>query len=294
MTFLDTIKSEMIENVPKKTCCRRSMLFGMLSARGFLDADGGISLRLSHKGAIELAEHLVKEQLGRKTEFLPSSHGGRYYTARFESASARKFLEELANGSFAGQCSACGASFLKGIFLAAGRITDPKKSYHLEFSLGERAYLLLSLLSESLGLRPKLATRKTETLLYFKDSSAIEDALTVLGINDATFLLMNQKIEKQFRNEANRRTNCEAGNITRAVNAAARTLSVLRKMEMDDLLSSLPEELYDIARLRLAYPEASLTQLASLTTPPLTKSGVNHRLQKILEIAEKRSITPEP
>ena len=112
--------------------------------------------------------------------------------------------------------------------------------------------------------------------------------MTVLGINDAAFLLMNCKIEKQFRNEANRRTNCEAGNITRAVNAAARVLAVLRKMEEEVRLSSLPEELYDVAKLRLAYPEASLTQLASLTTPPLTKSGVNHRLQKIIELSQKR------
>ena len=293
MTFLESIKNEIIENMPKKPCCRRSMLFGMLAARGSLNSDGSISLRLSHKQSLEMAEHLIKEQLGRNVRLLPSAHGGRTYNARFESNAARKLLEELETASYKGQCPTCSASFLRGLFLASGHITDPRKAYHLEFSLGERAEALVPVLAEELGTTPKVASRKNETLLYFKDSTAIEDALTVLGINDAAFLLMNQKIEKQFRNEANRRTNCEAGNITRAVNAAARTLSVLRRMEAEDMLSSLPEELYDIARLRLTYPEASLTQLASLTTPPLTKSGVNHRLQKILEIAEKRSITPD-
>ena len=293
MTFLETIKNEIIESIPKKPCCKRSMLFGMLAARGFLEEDGNILLRLSHKPSAEVAERLIKEQLGRTVKLLPSPHGGRSYTARFESTAAKKFLEEMATDIGRAQCSSCTASFLRGLFLASGHITDPRKAYHLEFSLGERAEMLLPFLSQELGGAPKLVVRKSETLLYFKDSTAIEDALTVLGINDATFLLMNQKIEKLFRNEANRRTNCEAGNITRAVNAAARALSVLRKMDSEDMLSSLPEELYDIARLRLLYPEASLTQLASLTTPPLTKSGVNHRLQKILEIAEKRSITPD-
>ena len=112
--------------------------------------------------------------------------------------------------------------------------------------------------------------------------------MTVLGINDAAFMLMNCKIEKQFRNEANRRTNCEAGNITRTVNAAAKILHVLREMKEKGTLSALPEELSVVAELRLANPEASLTQLAAMTTPPLTKSGVNHRLQKIMELAEKQ------
>ena len=297
MTFLDTIKNEIMEAPPKKPCCRRNMLFGLLSARGFLNDDGTIELRLPHKGVSELGVHLVKEQLGRRAELVSSGRGGRYHTVRFESTSAKKFLEELhtrfLSHSLQKQCPTCAAGFLRGLFLAAGHISDPQKAYHLEFSLGDRAEAFLPFLENEFGYLPRLVRRKSETLLYFKDSSAIEDIMTVLGINDAAFLLMNCKIEKQFRNEANRRTNCESGNITRAVNAAAKILSVLRKMEADDLLSSLPEELYDIARLRLSYPEASLTQLASLTTPPLTKSGVNHRLQKILELAEKKGISPE-
>ena len=112
--------------------------------------------------------------------------------------------------------------------------------------------------------------------------------MAVLGINEAAFLFMNKKIEKQFRNEANRRTNCEAGNITRSVNAAAKILTALRWLEAEGKLSSLSDELVEVARLRLSYPEASLSQLATITTPALTKSGVNHRLQKIMEFAEKQ------
>lgn len=297
MTFLDTIKEEIISSPIKKTCCRRNLLFGLLAARGFITDVGAVELRLPHAGVAELAVRLVKEQLGRNAELVTCGRGGRYHTVRFESLTAKKFLEELCTRflehPLQKQCPSCASCFLRGVFLAAGHVTDPQKAYHLEFSLGDRAEAFLPFLANEFGYSPKLVVRKSETLLYFKDSSAIEDVMTVLGINDAAFLLMNCKIEKQFRNEANRRTNCEAGNITRAVNAAAKILSVLRKMEAEDLLSSLPEELYDIARLRLANPEASLTQLASLTTPPLTKSGVNHRLQKIMELAEKKNIFSE-
>lgn len=297
MTFLDRIREEIIESPLKRPCCRRNLLFGLLAARGFLTENGTVELRLPHSGVSELAVKLVKEQLGRDAELVTCRHGGRYHTVQFKSPTAEKFLEDLharfLTHPLQKQCPSCAAGFLRGLFLAAGHITDPKKAYHLEFSLGDRAEDFMSFLANEFGYSPKLVRRKSETLLYFKDSSAIEDVMTVLGINDAAFLLMNCKIEKQFRNEANRRTNCEAGNITRAVNAAAKVLSVLRRMERDDLLTSLPEELYAIACLRLSNPEASLTQLASLTTPPLTKSGVNHRLQKIMELAEKRNIMPE-
>ena len=103
---------------------------------------------------------------------------------------------------------------------------------------------------------------------------------------------MNSKIEKQFRNEANRRTNCEAGNIARSVSAAQRVVKVIERLEKDKLLSSLPEELERVARARLENPEASLAQLASMITPPITKSGLNHRLQRVMEYAAAMGVHP--
>lgn len=291
MTFLDSIKNEIVEAAPKKPCCRRNMLLGLLAARGRTAEDGSTELRLSHKETAALAQHLIKEQFGRVAQKLPSRYGGRNELIGFDSPAAKRFLDDLTpevlSKPLPKHCPACAPSFLKGLFLAAGRIADPAKAYHMEFSLGARAAFFLPLFEAEYGVTPGILVRRQERLLYFKDSALIEDILTLLGINDAAFLFMNRKIEKQFRNEANRRTNCEAGNITRAVNAAARTLDVLRRMESSGTISQLPEELSDIARLRLSYPEASLSQLASLTTPPLTKSGVNHRLQKIMELAEK-------
>lgn len=292
MTFLDSIKNEMVATPPKKNCCKRNLLWGMLCAKGSLDVQGRALLRLSNRDVLTLAQQLVKEQLSRTAELLSPLHGGRVMTLSFESSAAKKILEQVETQFLAHpipkQCPHCSASFLKGVFLAAGHLTNPQKAYHLEFSLGERAEAFLPIFKEEYAVFPRLITRKNERLLYLKDSTAIEDMMTVLGINDAAFLFMNCKIEKQFRNEANRRANCEAGNITRTVNAAAKILAALRRMEARGAISALPEELSVIAQLRLAYPEASLSQLASLTTPPLTKSGVNHRLQKIMEIAEKQ------
>ena len=292
MTFLETIKNEIVEALPKHPCCRRNMLFGLLVARGEVTEEGRVLLRIPHKESADLALHLVKEQLGRTAENIPSRRGGRYHLISFESRTARTFLEDL-NTRFLAHpmqkgCEGCGPAFLKGLFLASGHIADPSKAYHLEFSLGERAEAMIPFLSREYKLSPRLSVRRSEKLLYFKDSSAIEDVMTVLGINDAAFLFMNKKIEKQFRNEANRRTNCEAGNITRSVNAAAKMLAALRWLEAEGRLSSLTDELREIALLRLAHPEASLSQLAALTTPALTKSGVNHRLQKVMELAEKQ------
>lgn len=297
MTFLETIKNEIVAALPKRPCCRRNMLFGMLVSRGEVTEEGKVLLRIPHKESAELALHLVKEQLGRNAEQIPTERGGRFYLISFESRVAAQFLSEL-NTRFLAHpmqrsCPGCAPAFLKGLFVTAGHIADPAKAYHLELSLGARADALLPFIEREYGLTPRLSVRRRERLLYFKDSSAIEDVMTVLGINDAAFLFMNKKIEKQFRNEANRRTNCEAGNITRAVNAAAKILSALRWMEQGGRLSSLSEELSAIARLRLDHPEASLSQLAALTTPPLTKSGVNHRLQKIMELAEKQGFRSE-
>ena len=141
MTFLDTIKSEMIEAPFKKPCCRRNMLYGMLAARGRMAEDGLTELRLSHKGTVELAVHLIKEQFGRDVHPNCGNHGGRVQLLRFESAAAKRFLDEIAldasTGCMQKPCPACAAAYFRGLFLAAGHVSDPQKAYHLEFSLGD-------------------------------------------------------------------------------------------------------------------------------------------------------------
>ncbi len=297
MAFLTDIKKEICESLPKSPCCKRLLLLGMLAARGTASENETVILRMTDAAASEVSVRLITEQFGRQAERLPQRHGGRVHEVAFKSHSAAKFIAELdsrfLNNPLPKQCPLCAFSFLKGIFLVSGHITDPMKAYHLELSLGERAESFAVFLEREYGLRPKLARRRNEVLLYFKESGILEEIMTMLGINDAAFAFMNSKIEKQFRNEANRRTNCEASNIGRSVTAASRIVSVIGRLKEEQLLSSLPDGLEEAAKLRYENPEASLAQLAAMTSPPLTKSGLNHRLQKIMDYAQRMGIKAE-
>ncbi len=294
MAFLNDIKKEICDTAYKSSCCRRMMLFGILSARAFIGEDDEIFLRMVDENATALAQKLINEQFGRQAEKLPQLHGGRLHVFRFKSFSAKKFLSELEPRFLASRppfaCENCATAYLRGIFLVAGRITDPLKNYHLELSLGERAEAFRLFFEREYHIPFKLARRRTETLLYLKDSAMVEEFMAHMQSNDSVFKFINCKIEKQFRNDINRRTNCEASNINRAVDASARVLRVLKKMEAQDLLSSLPDELAETARLRLQHPEESLARLAALSTPPVSKSGMNHRIKRILDFAEKMKI----
>ncbi len=296
MTFLETMKEEICENPPKQPCCRRTLLLGILAARGKIE-DGGICVRLTNKATTDLVLQLIKEQFGRQAESIPQKHGGRIHTLGFSSNSAERFLVDLESKFLTRHlpvhCKGCATSFLRGLFLASGHMTDPFKGYHLELSLGERAEAFMTFLQSEFSLSPKLVRRRGETLLYWKESEAVEEFMTRLGLNEAVFRFINCKIEKQFRNEANRRTNCEAGNITRSVTASSTLVSAIRRLEEENLLSSLPDELSAAARLRLEYPEASLSHLAAMSVPPITKSGMNHRLQKVLAYAQKRNLVED-
>ncbi|MBP3436887.1 MAG: DNA-binding protein WhiA [Clostridia bacterium] len=294
MAFLNDIKKEICDTAYKTACCRRMMLFGILSARAFIADDDEIVLRMTDENATELAQKLINEQFGRQAEKVPTLHGGRLHVFRFKSFSAKKFLLDLEPRFLASRppfaCESCATAYLRGIFLVAGRITDPSKKYHLELSLGERSDAFRAFFEREYHLSFKKAVRRTETLLYLKDSSLIEEFMAHIQSNDSVFKFINCKIEKQFRNDVNRRTNCEASNINRAVDASTRILKVLRKMEAADLLSSLPPELEAAARLRLAHPEESLAQLSALASPAISKSGMNHRMKRILAYAEKLNI----
>ena len=294
MAFLNDIKKEICDTAYKSSCCRRMMLFGILSARAFIAEDGDILLRMTDPNATLLAQKLINEQFGRQAEKLPQLHGGRLHVFRFNSFSAKKFLTELesrflnARPPFA--CEDCSTAYLRGIFLVAGRITDPLKSYHLELSLGERANAFQAFFEREYHVPFKKVKRRTETLLYLKDSSLVEEFIAQMQSNDSVFRFINCKIEKQFRNDVNRRINCEASNINRAVDASARVLRVLRRMQELDMLSSLPEELEETAKLRLQHPEESLARLSQLASPPISKSGMNHRINRILDFAEKMKV----
>ena len=182
----------------------------------------------------------------------------------------------------------CRRAFLRGAFLAGGSVTDPEQRYHLELST---THLKVSreteLLLDELALKPKATERKGSSVLYFKQSEAIEDFMTLIGAPVSAMAVMSAKIEKDWRNDANRKTNCDAANVDKAVAAAQEQLAALRRLEERGQFDTLPEKLRQTAELRRAHPEVTLQELAELHEPPLTKSAVNHRLRKLLALGNE-------
>lgn len=179
-------------------------------------------------------------------------------------------------------------AFLRGMFLAGGSVTDPTKRYHLELicphlKVSREAYALLL----DVGFYPKEVIRNGNAVLYFKQSDYIEDFLTTIGAPVCAMGIMEAKVEKDLRNGVNRRVNCETANLTKVIDASLAQVSAIRKLEKAGILKDLNEKLQQTAKLRLDNPEAPLSELAQMPDPPVSKSAVNHRMRKLIELAEK-------
>ena len=181
---------------------------------------------------------------------------------------------------------ACRTAFLRGAFLAGGSVSDPAKSYHLELCTSHYSVSReLPALLREVGFEPKQTTRKSNYVTYMKSSETIADFLTALGAPLASMELMNAKLERDLRGSVNRRVNCDAANLDKAVDAALEQVEAIQRYARTRGLDSLPDKLRETAELRLAHPELTLSQLSVLFQPPITKSALNHRLRKLLDLA---------
>ena len=185
------------------------------------------------------------------------------------------------------QRNCCKRAFIRGIFLACGSVTDPERGYHLEMAVGTigKAEELVQILAD-FQIPAKVVERKKNYIVYIKEGALIVDLLNVMEAHVALMEFENVRILKEMRNSVNRQVNCETANIYKTVNAAVKQIEDIRYIEETTGFSSLPEPLEQMARLRLQYPEASLLELGKMLTPVVGKSGVNHRLRKLKEIAE--------
>ena len=181
---------------------------------------------------------------------------------------------------------ACRTAFLRGAFLAGGSVSDPAKSYHLELCTSHYSVSReLPALLREVGFEPKQTTRKSNYVTYMKSSETIADFLTALGAPLASMELMNAKLEKHLRGSVNRRVNCDSANLDKAVDAALEQVEAIGRYARTRGLDALPDKLRATAELRLSHPELTLSQLAALSDPPVTKSCLNHRLRKLMELA---------
>lgn len=186
----------------------------------------------------------------------------------------------------------CRTAFFRGAFLAGGSVTDPAKSYHLElvtshYHVGREVPALL----REAGFEAKETTRKSNYIAYFKQSDHIEDFLTAIGAPVAAMEIMTSKLERDLRSSVNRRVNCDSANLDKTVAAAQHQIEAIARLRDSGQLDQLPEKMQETARLRLENPELTLSQLSELFTPPVSKSALNHRLRKLVEMAGQESNT---
>lgn len=182
----------------------------------------------------------------------------------------------------------CQVAFLRGAFLAGGSVTDPMKGYHLElatshYHVGREVPALL----REVGFSPKATVRKGNYITYFKQSDHIEDFLTKIGAPVSAMAVMTAKLERDLRGSVNRRVNCDAANLDKVVAAAQSQIEAIRRLEEAGALSTLPARLREAAQLRVDNPELTLSELAGMCDPPVSKSALNHRLRRLVEHAEQ-------
>lgn len=182
----------------------------------------------------------------------------------------------------------CCCAFLRGAFLSGGSVTDPGKRYHLELStthskVGRETHALML----DMQLSPKETERSGSVVLYFKQSDYIEDFLTTIGAPVCAMGIMEAKVEKGLINDVNRRVNCETANLTKVVDAAQEQIAAIRHLEETGRMDDLPQKLRATAELRKRNPEATLTELAEMMEPPVTKSAINHRMRKLIELSRE-------
>lgn len=200
---------------------------------------------------------------------------------RISSADERKIDSEIISNNSLGV-------FTAGVFLSCGSVNDPEKKYHLEFAANdENLAVQLKELLGNIGVNAKTVPRRSQHIVYIKDSESIEDTLTFIGAQQATLELINVKILKDMRNRVNRSINCDNANIDKMVKAAEKQLADIMLIVETDGLDSLSPELREVAELRLEDGMMSLKEIGESIEVPISRSGVNHRFQKISEIAEE-------
>ena len=296
MSFASEAKAELCRGGLSHRCCAQAEAYGVLlfcsqfSGRGarIVTESEEFARRLPalFKKAFKVRFDRQPERLDRPGKYVFALEDGDKLSALWD-AFGYDPAESLAHHiNFAVlEEEHCRSAFFRGAFLAGGSVTDPAKRYHLELATSHYSVSreMSALLMEA-GFSPKETTRKSNYITYFKQSEAIEDFLTAIGAPLAAMGVMNAKAEKV--GGVNRRVNCDAANLDKAVEAAQEQIEAIRHLEERGLAEDLPARLRETARLRVEHPELTLSQLAELCTPPVTKSCLNHRLRKLMSMAE--------
>jgi len=311
LSFSSKTKNELSKLVVKNDCCLVSELTALIQTSGIVQIAGQqrINLKVITENAsiarrlfmlLKAVFNINTEVMVRKNIRLKKNNS--YVLLVTSQMGAGKLLERIGilkrNSSGAYDLNyginprivrknCCKRAYIRGAFLGCGSISDPEKTYHVEFVTTHEEYAHnLSELINHFQLNSKITMRKSNFVIYLKEGEQIVDLLNIIGAHSALLKLENIRIYKEMRNNVNRIVNCETANLSKTVNAAIRQIRNIEYIRDTIGLEKLPNNLKEIARLRLSHSEASLKELGEMLSPPIGKSGVNHRLRKLDAIAE--------
>lgn len=300
MSFSSDAKTELCRIEHKQYCCLKAECYGLwifskcftLKETAFITESGAVARRMAEFAAAATgASPEVCFAFSRRKKQA-------YRVELLDDISRKQLLEcfghtglepnlRINRGVF--EEEGCVQAFVRGAFLCCGTVTDPHKEYHLEFSVPYQnlAIDLLTLLEEIqvFPLTPAISQRKGSWVVYLKDSAQIENFLTYLGASAAAMDLMQVKMYKEAKNNINRKTNFETANMDKTYSASAKQTAAIAVISDTIGIGALPEELQELAALRLEHPDMTLRQLGEALK--ISRSGVNHRLQRLLQIGEK-------
>lgn len=285
MSFSKDTKAELIGILAHSRCCRAALISGLLFDAD-TDGEKRTVVSLGSSDAAEFAKKNINSFFGKDVcPHVPVANASKGYDVAAISPDAARLVGKTPDI----KCAECVQNFLRGIIISLATMTDPSGSYYLEFKLSheERVATLSDYLTEIFDRRPITVKRRSGMGLVYKSSSVIEDILTSSGATQSYFTFINSKIEAELRGNANRATNCETRNIAKAVAASEKQIAAISALDSAGELEKLPAELRETAQLRRLYPDMPLSELAARHAPPISKSGINHRIQKLLDAAEK-------
>lgn len=302
VSFSSSAKTEICRNLPAKHCCALAECFGILLFCNTFSADN-IRIITENRDFAQHLPKLFKKAFGINFDIVPDvTSSGKL---NFQITQKEKIHQIMDFFGFDSQDTlslhinlpvieedCCKTAFFKGAFLSGGSVTDPEKGYHFELATTHHSVARegFALIQEVMGFASKSAKRGGGQILYFKQSDQISDFLIFLGAPVAAMRLMEAKMEKELNNKVNRRCNCDDANTSKVVEAAQEQLAALRILKQRGILEHLPVKLQQAARAREENPEASLTELAEMMDPPITKPAMNHRLKKLIATAREAEL----
>lgn len=303
MSFSSEVKGELAEHIDSSRHCQIAELAALFVCNGKIECDKAgktiLAIQSENEQVIRKSFTLLQKSFNictgvtLKSPYLLEIYGDGdvrklMQALKLPEPSAEKLPEYDVVNSLLIKNSCCRRAFLRGAFLAAGSMSDPEKSYHLEFVCrSEHQAAQLQEILFDFQIEARIIVRKNHYIVYIKEGSGIVDLLNVTGAHISLMNLENLRIVKEMRNSINRRVNCEAANITKTVNASSKQTEDIVLIQNTLGLKGLPDSLREIAEIRLEYPDATLKELGRYLNPPVGKSGVNHRLRKLSEIAER-------